>query len=316
VPRADAAVGVTRVQGGTVERPAEARAVWGLRVLAHVRELRHEFVHNHLGLQVPNFDAGRSGRAQPVPVGGEHESVDDVFGSEGVQALAFVQVPEHGHAVLAAGRAQRAVGRHGHGVEVAVVAGQVPLQGQVSQVPHLHFLVPAARHDHGRGLGRRKAHARHPLGVALVHHRVLALAQRVPQLDGFVAGARHDLAVVGRERHRQNVAGVAYEAAGSLARGNFPEAQGAVPRAGKRKLAVGGDHHAGHEVGVALEAPARETIVLLGAIDLPHHHRLVAGGREQHAVVLGRSSNGGHPVGVAHKGTTKSQLLTHFDIEV
>lgn len=45
-------------------------------------------------------------------------------------------------------------------------------------------------------------------------HRVLADAQSVPEFDGFVPGARNDLAVVGRKSHAQDVLGVAHEAPG------------------------------------------------------------------------------------------------------
>ena len=58
----------------------------------------------------------------------------------------------------------------------------------------LDELVPAGRHDDRVGSDRREADTGHPLGVAVrLADGVLALAQRVPQLDGLVAGPRHDL---------------------------------------------------------------------------------------------------------------------------
>ena len=51
--------------------------------------------------------------------------------------LAIVQVPEHGLGVLAAGGAQGAVGGHGHGVQVTVMADVVGLQLAVLQRPNL-----------------------------------------------------------------------------------------------------------------------------------------------------------------------------------
>ena len=56
-----------------------------------------------LGLEVEDFDAGGGGSAEPVAVGREDESVDDVTSLEGVEVLALVEVPEHGDAVLATG---------------------------------------------------------------------------------------------------------------------------------------------------------------------------------------------------------------------
>ena len=168
--------------------PAEAGAVRLLGGLAEGVELRYELVHDDLGLEVPDLDAGRCGGAQPVAVRGEHKGVDDVPSVEGVQALAFVEVPEHGGAVLAAGSAEGAVWRHGHRVKVASVAGKVGAQAAVGERPDFDELVPAARHD-DRGIrGWAEAHARDPLSVALLLDGVLALAKGVPQLDGLVVG--------------------------------------------------------------------------------------------------------------------------------
>lgn len=66
-----------------------------------------------------HLDASRGSGAQPVAVGRENEGVDDVSGIERVQALAFLEVPQHGGAVLASGGAQRTVRRHGHRVQVS-----------------------------------------------------------------------------------------------------------------------------------------------------------------------------------------------------
>jgi hypothetical protein len=99
------------------------------------------------------------------------------------------------------------------------VANVVGLELAVGEVPDLDKLVPAARHDDGVGGVGGEADARNPLGVVVLGDGVLALSEGVPQLDGLVAGAGHDLTVVGRESNRQNVAGVANEAAGALAAG-------------------------------------------------------------------------------------------------
>lgn len=50
--------------------------------------------------------------------------MDDVPGVERVEALALLEVPQHGGAVLAPGGAQRPVRRHGHGVQVPVPSNQ------------------------------------------------------------------------------------------------------------------------------------------------------------------------------------------------
>mmetsp|Transcript_9105 Transcript_9105/g.28847 ORF Transcript_9105/g.28847 Transcript_9105/m.28847 type:complete len:281 (+) Transcript_9105:58-900(+) len=228
-PDADVPVGVAGEEGGAVGRPAERDAVVRRRLLAHGGEVGLELVDDGLGLEVPDLDARRRRRAQPVPVRREDHRVDDVPRDERVEVLALVQVPEHGGAVLAARGAEGAVGRDGDRVEVPRVPHQVGAQLAVREVPHLDQLVPAARHDQRVGGRRREADARDPLGVAVLGDGVLALAERVPQLDRLVARARHDLPVVRREGDREDVLLVRDKPAGRGARVEVPEAEGAVP---------------------------------------------------------------------------------------
>ena len=90
-----------------------------------------------LALKIEDLDAGSSGSAEPVSVGGEDEGVDNVAGLKGVQVLALVKVPEHGDAVLAAGRSKRTIGGDGDGVDVAGVAVVVGLELELGELPHL-----------------------------------------------------------------------------------------------------------------------------------------------------------------------------------
>ena len=78
--------------------------------------------------------------------------------------------------------------------------------------------------------------------MALVGDGVLAVTEGVPELDGAVARAGDDLAVVGGEGDRQNVVGVADEAAGGGTSGELPEAEGLVPRRGESVGTVRGDN--------------------------------------------------------------------------
>lgn len=94
--------------------------------------------HRHaLALEVEDFDAGRSGSAEPVAVGGEDQGVDDVTSLKGVEVLALVKVPEHGDAVLATGRGEGTIGRDGDGVDVAGVTVVVGLQLELLEFPDL-----------------------------------------------------------------------------------------------------------------------------------------------------------------------------------
>ena len=77
--------------------------------------------------------------------------------------------------------------------------------------------------------------------MTLVGDGELAVAQRVPQLDGAIAGAGDDLSVVGGEGDGEDVVGVADEPAGRDAGGELPQAEGLVPGGGEGVCAVGGD---------------------------------------------------------------------------
>lgn len=51
-------------------------------------------------LAYPDLDAWSSGSAQPVAVGAEAEGIDDVTPIQSVEVFAFIQVPQHGLAIL------------------------------------------------------------------------------------------------------------------------------------------------------------------------------------------------------------------------
>ena len=296
-PNANDVIGVARVEGGTVRRPLEGGAVRLLGLLANRRELRAELVDDGLGFEVPNLDAGLGRRAQPVAAGGEAQAVNDVTRIEGVQSLALAEIPKHGDAILAAGGAQGTVRRDGDGVDVAGVTNKVGANLAVGEVPDLHELIPAPRHDDRVGGDRGEAHARHPLGVRVgVLNRVLALAERVPQLDRLIPGAGDDLAVVHGESHRKDILGVSDKASGGGTGVKVPQSKGAVPRPRERELPVRGDDDVLHEVRVSVKRSARVTVVLFLARQVPKDHRLVSRGRQENVRVIQRSRDGRDPV--------------------
>jgi hypothetical protein len=90
-----------------------------------------------LALEIEDLDAASSGCAQPVAVGREDESVDDVTSLEGVEVLALVQVPEHGNTILSTGGSERTIGRDGNCVNVSGVAVVVGLQLELGELPDL-----------------------------------------------------------------------------------------------------------------------------------------------------------------------------------
>ena len=73
--------------------------------------------------------------------------------------------------------------------------------------------------------------------MALVLDGVLALGERVPQLDALVAARGHDLPVVHGEGHGQHVLGVVLEPAGRLAGAQIPQTEVLVPGSRQSKVA-------------------------------------------------------------------------------
>lgn len=173
---------------------------------------------------------------------------------------------------------------------------------------HLDELVPASGNDDRVLRVRGEAHARDPLGVALVGDGVLAVTEGVPELDGPVTGAGDDLAVIGGERDGEDIVGVTDEAAGGVTGGELPEAESLVPGRGKSVGTIGGDnlfmqlsaqsstdflasqllaspdktYAVGHNVGVAVQTPLRVSVRGLVASEIPDDQSLVAGRRQEH----------------------------------
>lgn len=135
-PDSDGVVGKTSKEGLTVSGPGKGDGLRGLGVVVGER-VRLELVDDRLGLQVKDLDARSGSSAQPVPVGGEDEGVDDVTGLQRVQVLGLVQVPKHGDTVLATGSGQGTVGGDGKGVDVTSVSEVVSLELALLQVPNL-----------------------------------------------------------------------------------------------------------------------------------------------------------------------------------
>ena len=313
---ADFGVSVSRKEGGAVSGPAEAGAVGSHSALADrdLALLKPDLVDDDLGLEVPDLDALLGGSAEPVSVGAKDEGVDDVASFETVESLAFVEVPEHGSAVLASGSAEGAVGGNGDGVQIASVANKVGEELARGEVPDLDELVPAARHDEGLGRRRGKAHAGNPLGVAILVDGELALSEGVPELDALIAGSRNDLPVVRRKGDGEHIFLVSDKTAGGVASIEVPEAEGAVPGSREGELTIRRDDDIFDEVAVSLEGAAGKTVVSLLAGKLPDDHRLVTGRRENHVGVLVRGGDRRHPSFVAIELTAERKLFTHFAV--
>lgn len=103
-----------------------------------------KIIKHSLALEVEDLDGGSGSSTEPVSVGGEDESVDNVSGIERVEVLALVEVPEHGNTVLTTGGSEGAVGRDGEGVKVTGVTVVSGLQLAVGELPDLARIVSSS----------------------------------------------------------------------------------------------------------------------------------------------------------------------------
>lgn len=283
-PDADLVVGVTGVEGGAISRPGKGDALGLVSALGGL-ELGLEVVDDGLGVQVPDLDGGAGGSAEPVAVGAEDEGVDDVAGLQGVEVLGGVEVPEHDGVVLTTGSAEGTIGGDGNSVDITSMTNVVngKLRGGSLKVPNLDELVPTGRDDHGVGRVGGEADSRDPLGVASSggvtarsgSELTLEVTTGVPDLDGLVARTRDDQAVVRGEGNGHDVVVVTNEAGLSLAVLQVPETHGLVPGGSQGETTVSRQGDVLDEVVVTVEGALGNTIVLLGAGQLPNNGSLV-----------------------------------------
>ena len=100
-------------------------------------------------------------------------------------------------------------------------------------ITYLDKFVPSSRHNDWVLWVRAEPYTADPFRMAFVGDGELAVSQRVPQLDGAVAGPRYNLAVVGGERDGEDVIGVTDKAASGDTCGELPQAKRLVPRSGE-----------------------------------------------------------------------------------
>ena len=243
-PDADLAVGITGEEGGAISGPGQRHAFSLLRLGAQI-------VNDGLAEQVPDLDGLGGGGTQPVAVGREDESVDDISGFERVQVTMLVQIPQHDDTVLTSGSAEGAVGRDGDSVDESVVAQVIDLQlGRVGlEVPDFDNLVAASGDDLSVVVIGREADGGDPFSVTgqgsvsarrggLSNQIALAFTAGVPDLDGLVARTGDDQAVVRREGSAQNIVSVANELANRAAIAQIPQTHGAIPRSSQSVLSI------------------------------------------------------------------------------
>ena len=310
VPDTDEVVGVTGEEGGAIGRPGEGDALdgGGLGVLAFflgfllgVGELRFQASDALLGFEVPDHDGGGGGGAQPVPDGREAQSVDDVTGFQRGEVVAQVEVPEHSGTVLTTRSAERTIGRHGNGVNVASVAHEVGAELAVVEVPDLDDAVPTGRDDERNLEVRAETDAGDPFLVAIFLDGVLALTESVPQVDSSVARTRHNLTVIGGEGNGEDILGVTNEAASGGTTVQVPETESTVARTGEGELTIGRDGDILDEVGVTSQTSLGDAglVLIIFLAEGPHDEGFVARSGQDHVGGFHGGSDGSDPSAVS-----------------
>lgn len=136
-PGTNLVVSVSSKQSLSIRAPCQAHTFWVSALLANLDVLWLQLVDLALLLQVEDDDAAGGGGAQPVSVWRENEGVDLIAGSEGVEVLGLVQVPEHGGSVLSTGCAEGSIWGDGDGVDVTGVSDVVGLELAGGEFPDL-----------------------------------------------------------------------------------------------------------------------------------------------------------------------------------
>jgi hypothetical protein len=262
LPDTDDVVRVTREEGSTISTPGN-RQTFRIRVLSltQLSKFRTKFINNGLGFKIPNLDTVGGSSAEPVTVRREGKGVNNRSSIQRVKVLGIVQVPEHDNTVLTGRGTKRTIRRDGDSVNIAIVTDKVGAKLQLGEVPDLDELVPTTRDDQGVGRVGREADARNPFTVAVFGDVVLAFTKSVPQLDGLVTRARNDLTVIGRERDRENIVGVANETTGGGSVVEIPKTESVIPRGGQGELTVRRDCEIFYKVRVTNKGLTRDTVV-------------------------------------------------------
>jgi len=308
-PDTDVVISVTGKEGTTVSGPGEGDASRVLGVGSTSTELGVvvlvEFSNDVLGDEIPDLNSLLGGSDEPVSVGREGKSMDDISSIERVEMFAFVEVPEHGSSVLSSGSTERTVRGDSDSVDVISVSGEVGAELAVGQVPDLDLLVPASRDDQGVLCVGGETNAAHPFGVTLILDGVLALTESIPKADGLVARTRNNLSVVSREGNAENILGVTNESLGGGSRVKVPQAKSMIPRSREGELAIRGDNNILNKVRVSVEGTTGNTVLTLFSGEIPDNDALVSRGREDHVRALRGSGDGSDPSTVTLKDASK-----------
>lgn len=156
----------------------------------------------------------------------------------------------------------------------------------VGVVPDLDGLIPRGSDANGGLVSMIEAHAGNGISVSVLVNSVLALSLDVPDLNLVVATSGKDLSVISREGNGEDISGVSNELADSLASGDVPETDSAIPGGREAEATVTSQADLVHKVGVTGEhllGLSPLDVLLVGGlvVQLPLDEGLVARAREE-----------------------------------
>ena len=192
--------------------------------------LRAKLGNDVLVFEVEDADGRLRSRAKPVAIWRKADLVNWLIARQLIKVLSTGQVPQAARTVLSCRCAKRAIGGHGHGVDVSGVATKGFLALVSGCAPNFYCVVPAARDDERNLHGRREPDAADPVGVPIQLQSAHPFALDIPHDQLMVTATGDDLAVVWGKRNGKNILGVAVELLDCFASTQIPEAKGGIPR--------------------------------------------------------------------------------------
>ena len=229
---------------------------------------------------------------KPVDLGGEEEDVDWGLGVDLIEMATLNEVPDVDLTVSSSRGNKHSVLGEVEAVDLSLVADEGVHQGHGLVVPDLDGSIPRGRNNDWLLHVVVESNAGNPVVVGLLLNGELALTIDVPDLDGLVHGAGHDLSVVWGESNGENVLGVADEGSVGGVLLQVPESECTIPRGGQAESAIGREVDVGDEVRVTLQDLSWNTPFFIvissrgSLLDVPDDEGVVSGSGDEELLEL------------------------------
>jgi len=201
--------------------------------------------------EVQNFDSLLGTNNEPVELLGEKNAVNWCLAVTGGEELACYEVPDHNLTVTGAWSEVGRTVDHIKGVDLSLVASEGVHESHVKVVPDLDGLVPGSSHADCWFSSVVELDARDSIGVLVLINGVFAFWTGVPYLDLVIKATSDDLSIISWKSNWKNILRVTNETGDSLAWGNVPKTDWAIPWGGESVTGVTSQADLADEVRVA-----------------------------------------------------------------